>query len=147
MTESRLTQSQKQFVRQRARGCCEYCLSQAKFSPDAFSIEHIIPLSKEGSSDPDNLALACQGCNNFKYSLTEATDPITGESIPLFHPRQDSWNDHFIWSDKSIQMIGLTPTGRATIDCLRLNREGVVNLREVLQAIGQHPPQDLPSQA
>jgi hypothetical protein len=38
--------------------------------------------------------------------------------------------------------IGLTPTGRATVERLQLNREGVVNLRRVLRTIGQHPPSD-----
>jgi hypothetical protein len=38
--------------------------------------------------------------------------------------------------------IGLTPTGRATVERLQLNREGVVNLRRVLRTIGQHPPMD-----
>jgi len=27
MSESRLTQQQRQFIKQRANGCCEYCLS------------------------------------------------------------------------------------------------------------------------
>jgi len=79
--ESRLTQQQRQFIKQRVKDWCEYCLSQAKFSPDPFSIEHITPRSKGGSSDLDNLAIACQGYNNFKYSHIEALDPITGESV------------------------------------------------------------------
>ena len=112
-----------------------YCLSQVKFSPDPFSIEHIIPRSKGGTSDLDNLAVACQGCNNFKYSHIEAIDPITGEPVPLYHPRQHNWRDHFTWTNDSTQMLGLTPTGRATIDRLQLNREGVVNLRRVLHSI------------
>jgi hypothetical protein len=37
-------------------------------------------------------------------------------------------------------MIGLTPVGRATIDRLQLNREGVINLRRILRAIEEHPP-------
>lgn len=68
MPESRLTQEQRAFVKQRAGGCCEYCFSQVAFCPDPFSIEHIVPRSKGGSNDLDNLAIACQGCNNSKYS-------------------------------------------------------------------------------
>lgn len=30
----------RQFVSDRAAGCCEYCMSQEKFSSQAFSIEH-----------------------------------------------------------------------------------------------------------
>ncbi|HAJ59507.1 MAG TPA: HNH endonuclease [Cyanobacteria bacterium UBA11369] len=144
MPESRLTQQQRQLIQQRASSCCEYCLSQAKFSPDPFSIEHIIPRSKGGTSNLDNLAVACQGCNNFKYNHTEAIDPITGESVPLYHPRQQNWRDHFTWSNDSTQMLGLTPTGRATIERLQLNRNGVVNLRRVLHSIEQHPPHNYP---
>jgi hypothetical protein len=38
-------------------------------------------------------------------------------------------------------MAGLTATGRATVAALQLNRPGVVNLREALYRIGQHPPE------
>jgi hypothetical protein len=99
-----------------------------------------MPRSKGDTSDLDNLAIACQGCNNFKYSYAHAIDPITGESVPIYHPRKHIWCDHFIWTKDVTQMLGLTPTGRATIERLRLNREGVVNLRQVLYAIDQHPP-------
>ncbi len=34
-----ITAQQKDFITQRAQGCCEYCWSQLKFSPDPFSIE------------------------------------------------------------------------------------------------------------
>jgi hypothetical protein len=30
--------------------------------------------------------------------------------------------------------------GRATVEALRLNREGLVNLRRILYAAGEHPP-------
>jgi hypothetical protein len=140
MSESRLTQQQKNFIKQRAGGCCEYCLSQLAFCPDPFSIEHIIPRSKGGSNDLDNLAVACQGCNNFKYSYIESIDPITGKSSSLYHPRQDQWHEHFSWSDDYVQLIGLTMTGRATVERLQLNREGVVNLRQLLRAVDRHPP-------
>lgn len=42
---------------------------------------------------------------------------------------------------KSVTQIeGKTPLSRATIEVLRLNRPGVVNLRRVLVAGGLHPP-------
>ena len=140
MPEFRLTQQQREFIKQRANHCCEYYLSQIKFSPDPFSIEHIVPRVKGGTNDLDNLAIACQGCNNFKYSCTQAIDPVTGESAPIYNPRKHVWGDHFTWTEDAAQMLGLTPTGRATVERLRLNREGVVNLRQVLYAIEQHPP-------
>jgi hypothetical protein len=103
-------------------------------------VEHIIPLSKGGKNGLDNLAFACQGCNNRKYTNVEAVDPVTLSIVSLFHPRQHNWGEHFAWSDDSTLVLGLTPIGRATVEKLQLNRSGVVNLRHVLFEAGQHPP-------
>lgn len=140
MSEPRLTAQQKKAVAERAGYCCEYCRSQLRFSPDPFSVEHIVPRTAGGVDDMDNLALACQGCNNRKYTSVEAVDPVTGRTVPLYHPRQRHWSEHFVWSDDSSLILGITPTGRATVDKLQLNREGVVNLRRVLRTVGDHPP-------
>ena len=129
----------KKEVENRAQGYCEYCKSQSSFSPDPFSIEHILPRSKKGRSISTNLAFACQGCNNAKYNHVEAIDPLTGKLAPLFHPRQQNWSDHFAWNENFTLVLGLTATGRATVERLRLNRLGVVNLRKVLYPIGKHP--------
>src|SRR2546428_7201939 len=64
MSEVALTGTQKQAVAQRAKECCEYCQSQARFSPDSFSVEHIVPRSRGGVDVSANLALSCQGCNS-----------------------------------------------------------------------------------
>ena len=74
MSEPRLTAEQKQAVAARAGYCCEYCRSQLRFSPDPFSIEHIVPRVAGGADEDDNLALACQGCNNRKYTSVDASD-------------------------------------------------------------------------
>jgi len=37
-------------------------------------------------------------------------------------------------------IIGLTPSGRATVEALDLNRSSLINLRRVLRASGEHPP-------
>lgn len=139
MPKPRLTPQQKDQVAQRARYLCEYCLSQLNYSPDPFSVEHIQPQSSGGTNRLNNLAFACQGCNGRKYTSTSAIDPVTGQTVPLYHPRQHQWTDHFIWSDDKTLIIGLTPIGRATVVKLELNREGVVNLRNLLHAIGKHP--------
>lgn len=119
--------------------CCEYCGSQEAYSPDTFSVEHIIPLFKGGQNELDNLCNACQGCNNRKFVSTEAVDPLTGEIVPLYNPRHDSWDDHFAWNEDITLIVGLTPVGRATVQKLDLNRKGVVNLRKLLNARGLHP--------
>ena len=140
MNRPRLSKKQKEAVSERAKQCCEYCSSQLRFSPDPFSVEHIVPISKEGTDNLDNLALACQGCNSRKYTATSAVDPASGQEVTLFNPRQDNWHEHFIWSDDFSLVVGVTPTGRATIVKLQLNRVGVVNLRKVLTLQEEHPP-------
>jgi hypothetical protein len=142
MSKSRPTARDKEKVARRARGYCEYCKSRAEYSPDTFSIEHIVPVARSGSHDLSNLALSCQGCNNRKFISIDAVDPATGEREPLFHPRQDRWSDHFAWNEDCTLLIGLTPTGRATVDSLDLNRPGVVNLRRVLLIVDLHPPDE-----
>ncbi|MGQ9627694.1 MAG: HNH endonuclease [Anaerolineae bacterium] len=140
MPEKRITAGQRRILAERARGCCEYCRSQARFAIQPFSVEHVIPHSQGGETSLDNLALACQGCNNHKYNKIEARDPVTGDVVPLFHPRRQQWRDHFVWNEDFTLIIGLTPTGRATVEALQLNREGLVNLRRILYAMGEHPP-------
>ena len=112
MSKQHLNARQKEVVKQRAANCCEYCWSQEAYSPDTFSVEHIIPLAKGGTHDSNNLAHACQGCNNRKFTSTEAVDPLTGELVPLYHPRRDQWAEHFAWNESGTMMIGVTPTGR-----------------------------------
>jgi 5-methylcytosine-specific restriction endonuclease McrA len=123
-----------------AGGVCEYCRSQARFSPQPFSVEHIMPHAAGGETSLKNLALSCQGCNGHKYTKRESMDPITLQTVPLFHPRQQRWSEHFAWSADATLIVGLTPTGRATVEALHLNRIELVNLREVLCAAQEHPP-------
>lgn len=67
MSKTYIPKKIRKIVFERANGCCEYCQAIAKFVPDTFQIEHIIPETKDGESDLTNLALACQGCNSVKY--------------------------------------------------------------------------------
>lgn len=140
MPDTRVTAQQRQYVGERARGCCEYCLSQAEFSPQSFSVEHIHPRSLGGETQADNLALACPGCNGHKYNKTHAIDPASNETVLLFHPRRQKWNEHFGWNGDYTVVIGLTPTGRATVAALHLNRPALQNLRALLYVAGKHPP-------
>ncbi len=50
MSENRVTPQQRKIIIERAKGCCEYCLSQARLAMQYFSIEHTIPKSKGGKS-------------------------------------------------------------------------------------------------
>ncbi|PDW03688.1 HNH endonuclease [Candidatus Viridilinea mediisalina] len=136
----RISEIVRRQVAARAGERCEYCLSPAHYATQRFSIEHIIPRAKGGTQSLDNLALACQGCNNYKYDRVEAVDALSGELVPLYNPRRDHWHEHFAWSADGLLIIGLTPTGRVTVDTLDLNRSGVVNLRTLINAFYAHPP-------
>ncbi|MEG4211409.1 HNH endonuclease [Microcoleus sp. S13_B4] len=119
---------------------CEYCHASEQWQYVEFTIEHIIPLTKKGSNNIDNLALACFHCNRQKSDKTTAIDTQSSVEVPLFNPRQDTWNEHFIWSADGLSIVGLTTIGRATVTALVLNRERVINIRTADKAIGRHPP-------
>lgn len=124
----------------RAQGCCEYCHSQDYYSPQPFSIEHVIPTKRGGGNELENLALACQGCNNYKADKIKGLDPQSRKLVPLFHPRRQQWDEHFAWNSDFTALIGVTPIGRATVKTLQLNRQRLVNLRRDFRAWGKHPP-------
>lgn len=125
---------------ERAASRCEYCLSPARFATQSFSVEHIHPRQKGGDNALDNLAFACQDCNGSKHTKITGIDPMTSQRVSLYHPRQQRWRDHFVWSEDFTRVLGLTPIGRASIRVLDLNREGLMNFRMALRAAGQHPP-------
>jgi hypothetical protein len=127
-------------VQSPANQVCEYCLALANYSFHPFPIDHIVPLSKGGSSAPDNLAYACQFCNNSKYDKISAVDPLTGIVAPLYNPRIHTWAKHFTWNEDFTMILGITPTGRGTVICLDMNRIEAVNLRSALRAYGVYPP-------
>jgi HNH endonuclease len=137
MADFPISASLRQQVIRRAFGYCEYCVSQVQFSPDPFSVEHTMPRAKGGSNDWHNLALSCQGCNGHKHTATEAIDPINGAMVPLYNPRMHQWDEDFTI------VVGRTAIGRATVERLCLNREGVVNLRRMLRRFDRHPPRQL----
>jgi hypothetical protein len=138
----RISRRLRQVVERRAASRCEYCRCPLAVTTESFTVEHVIPTARGGATALDNLALSCSGCNGHKYDKVEGYDPISQGMAPLFHPRQHSWSEHFAWDKDYSQVVGLTPTGRATVETLHLNREGVVNLRRLLLIIGLHPPED-----
>ena len=141
MNDNKINTEIKKFVIQkRAKACCEYCICQTRYSTQSFSIDHIIPISKGGNNDINNLALSCQGCNSHKYNKTMSIDPLTNQEVALFNLRTDIWKEHFSWSYDYTLIIGITKTGRATVEALKLNRNGLINLRKILYKEGEHPP-------
>lgn len=123
---------------QRAGDRCEYCgLSQAGQAA-TFHIDHIIPVVAGGTTTEDNLALACVSCSLRKASRQIISEPKTGESVPIFNPRQQNWKDHFQWD--GVQVIGVTGTGRATIAALAMNRAIMLAIRSEEMLLTRHPP-------
>jgi hypothetical protein len=140
MSEKHIPAELRRLVADRAKHYCEYCRTQTQYSSDPFTVDHITPRSLGGLTTAENLALCCHGCNQHKSNRTSAPDPVTGSPVLLFHPREQRWDEHFAWNEDFTLMLGLTPTGRATIGVLQLNRSGLINLRRVLYAVGEHPP-------
>ena len=115
-------------VRERAQNACEYCHLHQDDSPLAsLHVEHIVPKIHGGNDDLDNLALACIDCNLHKGTNLTGIDPETNEITQLFHPRRQSWADHFEW--QGIYLTGKTATGRTTSRVLNINSEDQVALR------------------
>ena len=137
---SSLSESLRQQVRQRAGNRCEYCLSHQDYIMGRLQIDHIQPLAKGGLDIEENLCLACELCNQYKWVQTEYLDPESGETVSLFNPRQQQWKEHFTWSATGTEIIGLTACGRATVAALRLNNNLAVIVRQNWVQAGWHPP-------
>ena len=125
-----------------AKNRCGYCLAHQEYIPWILEIEHIIPKSKGGTDNEENLWLACHSCNLFKSDQTNRRDPLTGRRVRLFNPRRQQWKRHFGWSEDGTIIIGRTACGRATVIALNLNNMVAVTVRRNWVMAGWHPPKD-----
>lgn len=130
----------KERVRQRAKNRCEYCLSNQEYILGRLQIDHIQPVAKGGTNTEDNLCLACELCNQYKWTQTEGIDLESGEVVSLFNPRKQQWKENFAWTSDGINIIGTTACGRATINALRLNNNLAIIVRKNWVQAGWHPP-------
>ncbi|MFT5468769.1 MAG: hypothetical protein ACI8UO_003881 [Verrucomicrobiales bacterium] len=141
-----VSQPDRRRVRERSNLLCEYCHANERWQFVRFTIDHVLPVSKGGADDQSNLALACRNCNERRGNRVEATDSKTGELVPVFNPRVDSWTYHFIWDASKTRILGQTATGRATIQLLDLNdelhEETCLRIRKRDVDDGFHPPPD-----
>ena len=130
-------------VRTTAKNRCGYCLSPQRLVMARLEMEHIVPISKGGSSEESNLWLACPLCNSCKSDKTIGIDPQTGEKVKLFNPRTQVWSEHFHWTEDGLRIVGKTPTGRATVIALNLSNDAdVLEVRSYWVLAGWHPPED-----
>lgn len=126
-------------VRTRAGELCEYCRLPQWSQEATFHIDHINPTTAGGPTTVENLALACVTCSLRKAARTAGRDPKSGAVALLFHPRRQSWEVHFRWT-RTWRVLGRTPTGRATIVALGMNRAAIVQLRQIWAELGHFPP-------
>lgn len=129
----------RRVVAERAQGKCEYCQTPEQFATQSYSLDHILPRVAGGATILENLAWACLGCNAHKHIQTHAIDPATHERVALYNPRRQIWGEHFTWNADGTHIVGTTACGRVTVDALRLNRSGLINLRRVLVAARLFP--------
>jgi len=125
-------------VRARAGARCQYCLMHENLQGATFHIEHVIPQCRGGSSDLENLALACPACNLHKAGRITAIDQVTDKEVRLFHPIRQGWSEHFRFNGYKIE--GLTAIGRATVETLDLNHPRRQRIRQVEEAFALYPP-------
>lgn len=127
----------RELTRSRSGGYCEYCRVPEKYDGLPFQPDHIIAEKHEGPTLESNLAWSCYDCNIYKGPNIAGVDSTTSKVVPLFHPRQHQWEDHFT-SEEGV-IAGITPEGRATIATLRINLQRRVLFRQQLIAEGVYP--------
>ena len=116
-------------VIQRAGNRCEYCtIHQDHDDVLRFPVDRILSEQHGGTYTPENTALACHYCNSKKGPNIASVEPGTsGPIVPLFNPREQTWSEHFEFQGATI--VGLTPTGRATVSLLDMNADKNIELR------------------
>jgi hypothetical protein len=129
--------SLEELVWSRANARCEYCQVPQAYDPLPFELDHVIAIQHAGPSTADNLALSCFACNHRKGPNIAGFDRVLQQTVPLFHPRRDEWNDHFRWNGPELE--GITPVGRVTVHVLAINRDFRVAMRRTLIQEGVFP--------
>lgn len=127
---SRVSDILREQVRKRAGGRCEYCGKPDVVSTYGYHVDHIIPIVHGGNSDVGNLAWACFECNVSKGRDIASYDPVTQVLTPLYNPRTDLWEHHFVFEVARIR--GITAIGRVTVNLLLLNAPDQIETRQLL---------------
>jgi hypothetical protein len=70
-----------------------------------------------------------------KGSNLSGRDTETGQIVPLFDPRRQSWWEHFAF--EKAEIVGLSPTGRVTVAVLNMNEPRRLALRRELLEYGE----------
>ena len=135
MSTTHVSAALRREVHDRASGCCEYCRVPESFDLFSFQIDHIYAEKHGGLTVSENLALACVECNQWKGTDLASIDPTDSTIVRLYHPREDSWRDHFCWREVLIEP--LTNVGRVTGRLLRFNTPARIQERLRLVKAGE----------
>lgn len=127
----------RRIVASRANRVCEYCLIAEDDAYFNFQVEHIISRKHGGSSELENLALACVFCNRYKGSDIATLIPETNQLVRFYNPRTDRWREHFRLIGVAIE--SLTEIGEATVRILQMNHDDQLLERQVLSRCGRYP--------
>ena len=134
---SHISSEIRQVVASRANFVCEYCLIAEADAYFKFQVEHIISRKHGGSSELENLALACVFCNRYKGSDIASLKPKTDELVRFYNPRTMRWREHFRLNGVIIEP--LTDIGEATVRILQMNHDDQIFERQVLSRRGRYP--------
>lgn len=140
MSKTRIPENLRLAIMSQFGHRCAYCQSQQRISGVRLTVAHIIPESLGGLTEQSNLCLACWDCNLNKAAKIAVYDPLSQEQIRLFHPQQQIWSAHFLWSKSGVSIMAQSAIGRVTIEAIRLNRPQLVLARELWVSVGWHPP-------
>jgi hypothetical protein len=116
---------------------CEYC--RTRLLGTLWEVEHIVPESRGGSDELNNLAVACPRCNRNKKDRETGVDFVTGKTSRLFNPRNDQWDQAF--GAVAGHVVGKTEIGRATAQLLFKQTD-----KQVPQDLNWWPLQNLQSE-
>jgi len=104
-----------------------------------FEVEHITPLSQQGTNDESNLALACRSCNLRKGIRISGIDNDSNSEVQFFHPRQNLWGEHFQVDTETGMVMGITAVGKVTVENLKMNSAAQVAARKLWIRLGLFP--------
>ena len=111
-------------VRQRANFACEFCGISEIDSGGELTMDHFQPKGKGGHDSLDNLIYCCISCNQSKHDYW----PASPQDLQLWNPRHEPATKHFLaLADGTFQP--LSEIGAFTLQCLRLNRQPLVDHR------------------
>jgi HNH endonuclease len=116
-------------IAQRANHRCEYCKAPEVVFNFPFEVEHIIPLSRQGTNDETNLALSCRSFNLRKGIRISGIEARSKLEVRFFHPRKEQWTEHFQVDAQSGKIIEITPVGAVTVAYLEMNSSAQVTAR------------------